>query len=87
MCVTVLIGLITNIRDEQNTLIPKQNLAVSAIKFEVVILWHSKANVSPKLTKSDYESFWIMQFVLQLSVCDKTDRNGWWLQQLQRPVN
>lgn len=31
---------------------------LAPIKFEVTILWHSNANVSPKLTKSqDYENF------------------------------
>lgn len=46
------------------------------ISYRKVILWHSKANVSPKPTKiRPYELLRITQSSLQPSVYDKTDWN------------
>lgn len=49
---------------------------LTSINGKAVILWHSKANVSPKPTKiRPYELLRITQSSLQPSVYDKTDWN------------
>ena len=56
--------------------IRRRTWQLTSINRKAVILWHNKANVSPKPTKiRPYEFLRITRFSLQPFVCDKTDWN------------